>query len=194
MQRFHDGGHSFVECRREFGFTHTAWVKAIKRGQLVARFRAAGSGPVFAEDRRRIYKWSDIQKYYDEGHSYRDCREKFGFAAQSWQKARKRGEIVTRKYGMSIEKLLSGRRSRNHVKSRLLREGLLENMCSECGIQDWLGRALSLHIDHINGIGDDHRLENLRMLCPNCHSQTPTYGGRNTRRKALARIGPSELV
>jgi 5-methylcytosine-specific restriction endonuclease McrA len=42
-----------------------------------------------------------------------------------------------------------------------------------------------MHLDHINGVRDDHRLENLRMLCPNCHSQTPTYGGRNAKRHSL---------
>jgi hypothetical protein len=40
-----------------------------------------------------------------------------------------------------------------------------------------------MHIDHINGVRDDHRLENLRMLRPNCHSQTPTYGGKNNKRQ-----------
>ena len=40
---------------------------------------------------------------------------------------------------------------------------------------------LVLELDHINGVGDDHRLENLRLLCPNCHSQTETYCGRNIR-------------
>jgi len=47
------------------------------------------------------------------------------------------------------------------------------------------GRALSIHLDHINGAGDDYRLDNLRMLCPNCHSQTETYGGRNIRQRRL---------
>jgi 5-methylcytosine-specific restriction endonuclease McrA len=47
-----------------------------------------------------------------------------------------------------------------------------------------------MQIDHINGIGNDHRLENLRMLCPNCHSQTATYGGRNLRRRRLQEEAP----
>lgn len=47
--------------------------------------------------------------------------------------------------------------------------------CNECGIVEWRGRRLQLHLDHRNGISNDNRFENLRLLCPNCHSQTPTY-------------------
>jgi ribosomal protein S27E len=69
-----------------------------------------------------------------------------------------------------------------YVKSRALQAGLLDLKCQECGIaQTWRGKPLSLHMDHINGINNDHRIENLRLLCPNCHSQTPTYCGRNVK-------------
>lgn len=70
------------------------------------------------------------------------------------------------------------------LKKRLLAEGLLEERCAECGISEWNGRPLSLHLDHINGDRRDQRLENLRFLCPNCHSQTETYCGRNQGRYA----------
>jgi 5-methylcytosine-specific restriction endonuclease McrA len=50
--------------------------------------------------------------------------------------------------------------------------------CHECGVANWRGRRLTLHLEHINGIHNDHRLLNLRFLCPNCHSQTSTYGNR----------------
>lgn len=91
--------------------------------------------------------------------------------------------IRPRPFGMSIAELLSSpKRSRKHLKARLVRAGLLQNSCSLCGLHDWKGRPLSLHLDHVNGVPNDNRLENLRMLCPNCHSQTPTYGGRNVRR------------
>ena len=43
---------------------------------------------------------------------------------------------------------------------------------------DWRGKRLVLHVDHVNGINNDNRLPNLRFLCPNCHSQTPTFGNR----------------
>ena len=65
------------------------------------------------------------------------------------------------------------------LKERLIREGRMEYKCKNCGIVEWLGQPLSLHLDHINGINNDHRIENLRFLCPNCHSQTETYAGRN---------------
>lgn len=69
--------------------------------------------------------------------------------------------------------------ARNAVRRRILRDNLLEYKCAMCGISEWNGKALSLELDHINGINYDNRLENLRWLCPNCHSQTTTYGSRN---------------
>ena len=50
--------------------------------------------------------------------------------------------------------------------------------CAWCGISQWRGNALVLHVDHANGIPNDNRLINLRLLCPNCHSQTETYSNR----------------
>jgi len=69
------------------------------------------------------------------------------------------------------------------LKQRLLKARLLENKCETCGLgPEWQGQFLTLELDHRNGVRNDHRLDNLRILCPNCHTQTPTYGGRNNRR------------
>ena len=66
------------------------------------------------------------------------------------------------------------------LSKRLQQENIIPYQCNLCGLtNEWNNRQLSLHLDHINGINDDHRLENLRFICPNCHSQTPTYCGRN---------------
>lgn len=79
------------------------------------------------------------------------------------------------------EKLFSenSRHSRNILRKRIIQENLLEYKCSICGIKEWNGKTISLELDHINGINNDNRLENLRFLCPNCHSQTTTYGAKN---------------
>jgi hypothetical protein len=71
---------------------------------------------------------------------------------------------------------------RGTLKKRLLRNGMLENKCSECGQEpEWKGKNLVMVLDHINGIRNDNRFENLRMLCPNCNSQQSTFSGRSNK-------------
>lgn len=66
------------------------------------------------------------------------------------------------------------------LKKRLIEEKYLENKCAICGLDPvWNDIPLVLVFDHINGVSNDHRLHNLRLLCPNCNSQTDTFTGRN---------------
>lgn len=78
---------------------------------------------------------------------------------------------------------------RSNVRIRLIQNKIIPYVCAICKTTpEWLGKPLSLHLDHINGISNDHRIENLRFLCPNCHSQTETYCGRNTKRIKLSPV------
>lgn len=179
IQAYHDEGHGLVECQQKFGFSHTAWVKAIKSGRLRSK-------PTPYRDRRRKYDWAAIRAYYEAGHTYLQCVERFGFCARAWEDAVKRGDLRPRaggRIGRPVEQVLQSKSSRWLKKLKLLKEGYLTSRCQRCGIVDWRGKRLAIHIDHINGKKHDWRLENLRMLCPNCHSQTPTFGGRNNRRR-----------
>lgn len=72
--------------------------------------------------------------------------------------------------------------SRNHLKDRLYREGLKETRCEMCGQSElWYGRAMGLILDHVNGVRDDNRLKNLRIVCPNCAATLDTHCGRKNR-------------
>lgn len=73
---------------------------------------------------------------------------------------------------------------RGNLKRRIIEDGLVEYVCAVCGRDpEWQGEPLVLILDHINGANDDHRIENLRFVCPNCDSQLPTFSGRNARRR-----------
>ena len=67
-------------------------------------------------------------------------------------------------------------------KSRLIKANLIEYKCSCCGITEWNGKPLTLQLHHINGNNRGNRLENLTFLCPNCHSQTDNFSGKNAEK------------
>lgn len=79
--------------------------------------------------------------------------------------------------------------ARGHIKERVLRDNLLPYTCQSCNIEPvWNGKPLVLHLDHINGDSFDHRLCNLRFLCPNCHTQEPTYSRGQKTKNNKARL------
>ena len=171
IERYHKAGNDRDACIAHFGFGVAAWYKAIYRGCLDAKHQ------------RAIVEWRAVQQYYDAGHTFRECKAKFRFAAGSWTKAVKRGALSARPRRFPLKRILAESKSRFSVKKRLIEAGILRNACDECGITDWRGLPLSIQLHHCNGVRDDHRLENLRMLCPNCHSQTSTFGTRNRKQK-----------
>jgi DNA-binding CsgD family transcriptional regulator len=137
---------------------------------------------------RRV-DWDAVQRTYDCGLSVSECAAMYGFSSSAWSNAVRRGAVTPRPRAMPLDRLLGAPRNRNHLKQRLLDLGLKENRCEGCGCTTWLGKPLSLALHHVNGKGEDNRLENLQFLCPNCHSQTDNFAGRNRRRRTATQTG-----
>lgn len=109
-----------------------------------------------------------------------DCNKEF-----SYLPSQKRGRFCSNKCNHEFkrnvvikEKFLKGTLvERNAIKKALANE--LGYFCTICGINEWNGKPLILQLDHIDGNAGNHEPSNLRLVCPNCHSQTPTYSGAN---------------
>ncbi len=155
----------------------------------------------------RIWKITDenFQNLLDSSISYSDILRKLNFDAKTggaYKTLKSRingGDFNTelfdinrknhyktnlRKDKSKIDNILTlnSNYSRTALKKRLISENIMDYKCSLCSIIDvWNGNPISLQLDHINGINNDNRLENLRFLCPNCHSQTDNYAGKKLK-------------
>jgi HNH endonuclease/Putative ATPase subunit of terminase (gpP-like) len=224
VRDYYEQGHTVRDCCEKFSISARAWQHAVeaqlvppppeltllpseKRARIDQMFRDGYSQAMIAaelgmskatvayharrfglpvrDDFARRYDWSQVQRAYDAGASLSECAERFGFCKASWSQAVARGDIKARPRRLPLNELLvrGTKRGRFNLKCRLIDAGLKEDRCERCGINEWQGTPLKMQLHHINGDGLDNRLENLEVLCANCHSQTPTYGGRNGHRR-----------
>lgn len=169
------------------GLSRTEIATRLGVAKATVSYHARRLGATIDERCARRYDWCAIQGVYDAGLSVRECAALFGFSLQSWHAARLRGELVTRPAGLPLEELLvAGRlRSRGNVKRRLLAAGLKRLRCEACEEERWRGQPIPLDLHHVNGQRDDNRLENLQLLCPNCHAVADAEGrSRSGERRA----------
>ena len=76
--------------------------------------------------------------------------------------------------------LVKGKQVQSHkLKLRLIDEGIFQHRCNRCGITEWNGLPTPIELEHIDGDHHNNELNNLELLCPNCHAQTATYRGKN---------------
>lgn len=113
------------------------------------------------------------------------------FTGKAWNQGLKYKVVVPAKPLQEILKENTPYQSYK-LKLRLIKEGLKEEKCECCGNTEWLGQPIKLELHHINGNHNDNRLENLQLLCPNCHAYTDNYRGKNIKWSAQKKISEVE--
>lgn len=112
----------------------------------------------------------NLQQLFPDAY-IKECRGKSTIIARNvpvWTKYVIENKLPTQKRQVLLESLVQC--------------GYKEYKCECCGINEWNGQPISLQLHHINGNSRDNSLENLQILCPNCHSQTDNYGSKNTNK------------
>lgn len=147
----------------------------------------------------------ELEQIVNESYSYRDVVKKVGYTTVSGGNT-KTVKSRIEKYNIDISHFsIGGAKGTTRTEENVfckdstasqatLRKWFIKGeyipyKCDYCGISEWQGKDLSLQLDHINGDNHDNRLENLHWLCPNCHSQTDTFAGKNLKKKHATSTG-----
>lgn len=134
--------------------------------------------------------YADVLRYYKlstRGNNYKTLKDRIayeGLLTTHFNPLQAKVKYLHQKTPLEEVLVENSTYSRTMLKKRLVEENLLEYVCACCGNNgEWNGRKLTLQLEHKNGIPNDNRLHNLCFLCPNCHSQTDTYAGKNLKKK-----------
>lgn len=147
-------------------YTDEQFIEAIKSSFSVAttlgKLGLAGSGGNYKIFYAKVKQLNlDISHFTGQGH--------LKGKKHNWNKKYSLEEILVEDSNYQSHKL----------KNRLLKEGIKEHKCESCNLTTWLNKPVPLELEHVNGINTDNRLENLLLICPNCHAMTDTYRGKN---------------
>ena len=135
---------------------------------------------------------SEILKKFDLLHKGGNCRtlktrinqEQINISHIKLGRGSNAGRTFQQKKNLDEIFCINSTTKRRVLKHKLIKHQFLEYKCYglNCTVNNlWLNKSITLHLEHKNGICNDNRIENLTLLCPNCHSQTDTYAGRNAR-------------
>jgi transposase-like protein len=148
--------------------------------------------PVTKHRGRHATRWNPMERRCSRAHQssaqairHRHLTLRWKRAQPGWdQRQPKTAELIL------VKSSVDARRTPGFRLKRAMREVGIPERCARCGLgTTWNGEQLILHVDHVNGDFLDNRRENVRFLCPNCHSQTATFAGR--RRRVLGRTLPA---
>jgi len=148
-------------------YTDEDFIKAVKESisirQVLEKLGLVTCGGNYFQANLKIKRFQlDTSHFSGQGH--------LKGKTHSWAKKKPLKEI-----------LVKNSRYNGHLRERLLKEGIFENKCYKCGITEWNGKPISCELEHKNGDHFDNRIENLTFLCPNCHSQTRYFRGKNKK-------------
>ena len=148
---------------RNYSFSESqfkdAVIKSFSRADVMRTLNLTIGGANYGNVRRLVKQLNlDISHWTGQGH--------LKGKTHNWTKKRLLSDILVEH---------STYTSTSKLKKKLVAEKIFEDKCFICGLKVWNNKSISLQLDHINGNGEDNRIENLRLLCPNCHSQTETF-------------------
>ena len=136
----------------------------------------------------------------NKGNNFKTCKDRIRYLKldishylNKWQSSSSTNTIS---YEDGLSRLIEKSPwKRQAIKQFLIKHKLKEYKCQKCqNIGIWEGNKLSLQLEHINGISNDNRLDNLTFLCPNCHSQTATYAGKKLKQNTVIQLSDKSKI